>query len=175
MRPLVCKWRAKQSRRGNHRPLAEMIAELEDNDMQAVEQVRAEMANTSETTVAVRAAQPTATRSCLRDVWWWFATEQLCYTNCDIASIIEAAAALTRSSRPRANDVRPLLCRWRVKQQRQGHDMPLSEILSDLEDQVIQAFGNCKQSCRPRRQERLESVLNKMLRPAAPVLHIVHS
>ena len=57
----------------------------------------------------------------------------------EIRSVREAIAALTIAPRPKAEDVRPFLGKWRVKRMRQRVSSPLAEIIRDLGDKVIRA------------------------------------
>ena len=76
---------------------------------------------------------------CLQDVGRWLATGKVSSSDLEMGSVREAVAALTRKPRPRREDVRPLLGKWRVQQKRQQEDRPLAEIIRDLEDKVIRA------------------------------------
>ena len=71
---------------------------------------------------------------CLQDVGRWLATGKVSSSDLEIGSVREAVAALNRKPRPRREDVRPLLDKWRVQQKRQQEHRPLAEIIRDLED-----------------------------------------
>ena len=75
----------------------------------------------------------------VQDVQRWLSTGKVFSGNLEIAFVREAVAALTRAPRPRAEDVRPHLGKWRVEQMRQRKFRPLAEIIKDLEDKVIRA------------------------------------
>ena len=75
----------------------------------------------------------------VQDVQRWLSTGKVSSGNLEIGSVREAVAALTRAPRPRAEDVRPLLGKWRVEQMRQRRCRPLPERVKDLEDKVIRA------------------------------------
>ena len=88
---------------------------------------------------AAQAALSEVKIECVQDVQRWLSTGKVSSGNPEIGSVREAVAALTRAPRPRAEDVRPLLGKWRVEQKRQGKFRPLAEIIKDLEDKVIRA------------------------------------
>ena len=69
----------------------------------------------------------------------WLSTGKVSSGNLEIGSARKAVAALTRATRPRAEDVRPFLGKWRAEQMQQIKHRPLPEIIRDLEDKVIRA------------------------------------
>ena len=105
------------------------------------QKLQAELANEPETTAADSVSQRAATFECLEDLRRWSATIKCSSDHRELLSLREALAVLTSPPRPRHEDVRPLLSKWRVAQMQQGKRIPSAEI-RDLEDNAIHVAGN---------------------------------
>ena len=85
------------------------------------------------------AEQSVVKLECLQDVRRWLATIEVVRCNVDIRPLREAVAVLSRTPRPRKEEVRPFLSEWSVDRLRQGNEELLRELIQDFQDKVAQA------------------------------------
>ena len=109
------------------------------NSLSAFLEARKGSSSAASSSSAAQAALSEVKIECIQDVQRWLSAGKVSSGNPEIGSVREAVAALTRAPRPRAEDVRPLLGKWRVEQRQQRKHRPLPEIIRDLEDKVIRA------------------------------------
>ena len=109
------------------------------NCLSAFLEARKGSSSAASSSSAAQAALAEMKIECIQDIQRWLSMGKVFSGNLQIGSVREAVAALTRPPRPRAEDVRPLLGKWRVEQMQQREHPPLPEIIRDLEDRVIRA------------------------------------
>ena len=91
------------------------------------------------------AEQPAVKLECLQEVRRWLATEEVVSSNLDTGPVREAVAVLTRTPRPRQQEVQPLQNKWGVAQQHRRKRRPLPEVISECERKVVQAAQKLQQ------------------------------
>ena len=80
--------------------------------------------------------------TCIRDVQRWLASEAIgSYSTVDVETIREAAVVLS-NSKPRQEEVRPFLKKWKVEQKRDSKHI---ELLQELKGKVIKAAQKLQQ------------------------------
>ena len=91
----------------------------------------------------------------IHDVQRWLAYEHIAScSSADVQRIREAAAVLSHP-KPRQEDVRPLQGKWEVAQKKKQKPRPLSEVLQEFKDKVIQAAQELQQQLQVGDNEQL--------------------
>ena len=93
----------------------------------------------------ISAEQPAMRVECLQDVRRWLTTDEVVHSNLDTGPLNEAVAVLSRSPRPRQEEVRPLQSKWGVTQTKKGKIRPLAEVISEFERKVVVAAQKFQQ------------------------------
>ena len=128
--------------------------------------VLARSSGAEESAIALSSAKQPATSTDLkitsiRDVQRWLASEAIgSYSTVDVETIREAAVVLS-NSKPRQEEVRPFLKKWKVEQKRDSKHI---ELLQELKGKVIKAAQKLQQQLLDSAAQAASSTAEQLVR-----------
>ena len=91
------------------------------------------------------AAQPLWNIERLRDVERWLSAEHVISSSIDTRHIREAVAILSAKPKPTWDDVRRVQNKWKIPQQIAQKARPLEDVITELQDKVVEAAQKLEQ------------------------------